>query len=286
MNKASVRSVGKRVSRWGEGPIWWEGALYFVDILGHELVRFNPETGEEAAWDLGEPVGTVVPTDGEEVIYAGAAGCFRFDPISGQKTLLAGNPESANRFNDGKCDPLGRLWVGTISAPRQPDAALYCLDGRRGLQKRLTGITNSNGIGWSIDGKTMYYIDTPTRKVQAFPYALSEGVLGEPEVCVDTVSAGIDGSPDGMAIDNEGMLWVAFCHGGCVAQFDPETGRTMRKISFPTVETTACAFGGPELDRLYVTTGIKADLVEPEAGRLFVVEGLGVKGLPAQPFRG
>jgi len=286
MAEPQIRTVGEHRSKWGEGPIWWCDSLLYVDIAGHRLIRYNPSTGEETVHDVGEPIGTVVPTAGADLVYAGKAGFIRFDPATGEKTLLAANPEAGNRFNDGKCDPAGRFWAGTIDGGKHPTAALYRLDTDGTLTKKLSGITNSNGICWSADAATMYYIDTPTKKVRAYPYDQATGELGEPRDAVDTAALGYDSSPDGMTIDTDGMLWIAFCHGGCVARFDPAGGGKLTQIDLPASETTACAFGGRELDILYVTTGLKKDADEPGAGRLFEVRGLDAGGIPASPFRG
>jgi sugar lactone lactonase YvrE len=291
MHAIKIETIGQSVSKWGEGPIWSAPYLYFVDIEGHKLRRLEPNSGKEEAWEVGERIGTVVPTpDPEQVIYAGDSGFVRFHLGTGHKTPLA-DPEAAlrgtNRFNDGKCDPAGRFWAGTISTVKDAGTAnLYCLhpDGHCTLE--IPGLTNSNGIGWSPDQRTLYHIDTPTRAIRSYPFTLETGAIGAARQVVDTAACGYDSSPDGMAVDAEGMLWVAFCHGACVVRFDPSTGQRLSQIDLPVVETTACAFGGEQLDRLFVTTGIKADLDEPEAGRLFVIDGLGIKGLPASAYAG
>ena len=143
-------------------------------------------------------------------------------------------------------------------------------------------MTNSNGIAWSLDGKLAYYIDTPRKEVLAFDY--EDGNLKNPRSVIST--AHIDASPDGMTIDADGNLWIAFCHGGCVSCFDPAKGQEIHRIALPCLETTACAFGGDDLADLFVTTGIHKTAKEEHAGRLFVIRGLGVKGVPAFAFKG
>lgn len=290
MSEPSIQTIGKRVSQWGEGPIWWKGCLHYVDIKGKAIIRLDPETEAETVWDFDEQVGTVVPTLEDNYVYAGDLGITRFDPGTGESRLLA-DPEADmrpdNRFNDGKCDPAGRFWTGTISqVKKKGSAACYMLDAEGRLTKKIESVTNSNGLCWSADAKTMYYIDTPTQSVTAYDFDLNSGGLSNPRTCVDTAALGYSSSPDGMTIDAEGKLWVAFCHGGCVVRFDPEKGQKMQQVDIPCVETTACAFGGPNLDRLFVTTGIKKDADEPEAGRVFVVDGLGVKGVPGFAYSG
>ena len=206
------------------------------------------------------------------------------------KTALA-DPEASmrgkNRFNDGKCDPAGRFWAGTISMIKDTGSAnLYCLDTDGSLSLKVSGVTNSNGICWSADATKMFYIDTPTQNVRAYDYDLESGTISDARVVVDTAAHGYNSSPDGMTIDADGMLWVAFCHGACVVRFDPRTNKELQRVDLPCIETTACTFGGENLDRLFVTTGIKADLNEPDAGKVFVIDGLGIKGVPAFAFKG
>ncbi len=280
-----VEPVGTLRSQWGEGPIWWEGALYYVDIESHRVHRFDPADGKEKSWDVGQRVGMVVPRESGGLVIAGDGGIFLMDEESGRLTAVA-DPEPDkpdNRFNDGKCAPDGRLFAGTISLVKKAgDARLYRLDPDLTLHEAFGPVTNSNGIAWSADGKTVYYIDTPRREVLAFDY--EDGHLRNMRSAVDT--GHIDASPDGMAIDASGNLWVAFCHGGCVACFDPVSGNELRRVNLPALETTACTFGGPELADLYVTTGVHKTEKEEHGGRLFVVRGLGVKGLPADAFAG
>jgi len=291
MTKPTIQAIGQTASQWGEGPIWWDARLLYVDIKGHKLIRLDPESGDEAQWDLGEQIGTVVPTKRkDEVVYAGDTGYVRFNLLTGEKTPLA-DPESElrgkNRFNDGKCDPAGRFWAGTISMVKETGTAnLYCLGTDGDCVLKNSDVTNSNGICWSADAKTMYYIDTPTQEVRAYDFDLAKGDIGNPRIAVDTAAHGYASSPDGMAIDAEGMLWVAFCHGGCVVRFDPAKDKELQRVDLPCIETTACAFGGAELDRLFVTTGVKPGLDEPDAGKVFVIDGLGVKGLPAFAYGG
>lgn len=290
MADISIQTISTRISKWGEGPIWWGNSLFYVDIEGHTLIRFAPETGEESTWDIGERIGTVVPTEGEDVIYAGDTGMIRYNLATGEKTPLA-DPEpelrGKNRFNDGKCDPAGRFWAGTISMVKDTGSAnLYCLDADGTLTHKVGDVTNSNGICWSLDATTMYYIDTPTQKVRAYDFDLETGHISNARVIIDTAALGYASSPDGMTIDSEGMLWIAFCHGGCVVRFDPASGEELQRVDLPCIETTACAFGGENLDRLFVTTGIKANLDEADAGKLFVIDGLGVRGVEAFAYKG
>jgi len=281
--------VGTRISSWGEGPIWWQDHLFYVDIEGHAVIRFDPSAATETVWEVAERVGCVVPRAGGGLVIGGDNGFSFLDPQTGTKTTIA-DPEPSkkpdNRINDGKCDPAGRFWAGTISTVKKTgDARLYRLDPDHRVSEMYGPVTNSNGICWNAAADTMFYIDTPTRKVLAFDYDLVTGAITAPRPVIDTGALAIEGSPDGMTIDWLGNLWIAMCHGACVICFDPRTGKELERVEFPCIETTAPAFGGPDLKTLYVTTGIKKGLDEPLAGRLFAVE-LPVRGLPAFAFAG
>lgn len=290
MVNCTVQPIGSRVSKWGEGPIWWDQHLLYVDIKGHKIVRLNPETGEETCWDVGEEVGTVVPRRSGGLVYAGAQGIFTFDPETREKHQIADpEPEKRpnNRFNDGKCDPEGRFWAGTISTvKKEGDASLYMLGTDGTIKKMIDHVTNSNGLCWTADGRTLFYIDTPTREVAGFDFDPASGAISNRRVVVDTAASGFASSPDGMTIDADGRIWVAFCHGGCVACFNPSNGKILQRVDLHCIETTACAFGGANLDRLFVTTGITSDMDEPDAGRVFVIDGLGIQGVPTVAYDG
>jgi len=290
MSELTIEQIGSRSSKWGEGPIFWQDHLYYVDIEGHTLIRLDTQSGVEKIWDMDERIGTVVPCQSGDLLCAGDSGIYRFNPLDGSKISLA-DPEAEkrpdNRFNDGKCDPGGRFWAGTISTVKKTgDASLYRLDQSGSLKRMIPGVTNSNGICWDQEKKLMYYIDTPTQKVTVYDYDLASGKIENSRIAVDFTKFGVEGSPDGMTMDSEGMLWVAMCHGGAVLQVNPDTGELLRKVLLPCVETTACTFGGNRLDRLFVTTGIHKTLEEAGAGHVFVVDGLQAQGTPAQPYHG
>jgi sugar lactone lactonase YvrE len=281
----SSEPVGQYLSVWGEGPIWHQNRLLYVDIESHKILSYEPASGGEKIWDVGQRVGTVVPRLKGGLAWAGDTGFHFLDEISGVSTP-SGDPESGlsdNRFNDGKCDPAGRFWAGSICLKKLPEAALYCLHTDLRIEKKFGPVTNSNGIVWTRDGSIMYYIDTPSKKVRAFDYDNDTSAISHERVIWDTSAD--SSSPDGMAIDSEDRLWIAFCHGGKVVCYDPKTERVSEQIDFPCVETTACAFGGPDLRDLYVTTGLMPGREEPLAGRLFVCRP-GVQGVPSQAFAG
>ncbi|MDB4354080.1 SMP-30/gluconolactonase/LRE family protein [Akkermansiaceae bacterium] len=281
----TIETIGNYRAQWGEGPIWWEGRLIYVDIEKHQVIFLDPATGEEVFFDVGERVGTVVPREAGGVVIAGDHGFSFLDTDSGKVSRIADpEPEKLNnRFNDGKCSPDGHFFAGTISLVKEEgDAALYRLSSDLGLSKAFGPVTNSNGIVWTQDGSTVFYIDTPRKAVLQFDY--EDGTLSNPREVIST--QGYEASPDGMAIDESGHLWIAFCHGSCVICYDPQSGNELRKIELPCMETTAVAFGGENMDELYVTTGIHKSEVEADAGRLFRITGLGVRGLAAHAFAG
>lgn len=279
MNEAEP--IGHRLSKWGEGPLWYNDQLIYVDIESHVIVFFSIKKSRETTIKLDQRVGFVVPMNKKDKwIWGGDNGLYELD-VDSKKSVLIGNPESLlldNRFNDGKVSPDGRLFAGTISLIKRPQAALYRLDGEK-FSKICENVTNSNGLAWSPKGDLFYYIDTPTKKVKVFEYNPKTGDLQNPEVAIDT--SFISASPDGMCIDNKGMLWVAFCHGGCVINFNPQSGKKLRRITIPVLETTSCCFGGDKGNNLYITSGVHKTKKEKWAGSIFVVKNLDVSAPPA-----
>lgn len=281
-------------SRLGEGPIWYapKQLLYWVNIMDNEVHVYNPATGQDRTINVGQYVGTVVPRQSGGVMLALHHGFFALDLETEQLTLIA-DPEAAlpnNRFNDGKCDPAGRFWAGTMpmGADRSPVANLYCLDTDLSVRQMVDKVTVSNGIVWSLDCQTMYFIDTPTGRVDAFDYDLESGNIANRRAAI-TLPPGM-GFFDGSTLDAEGMLWIAHWGGSRITRWNPVSGQLLQTIEIPAPQVTACAFSGPNLDRLYITTARnnldEATLAQyPHAGSLFVVEP-GVQGLEAFEFKG
>ncbi len=274
----------------GEGAFWHHGEkrLYWVDIEGKKLHIFDPIARADRAFLLDEKIGTVVPLDsGGGAVVALKNGIHKLD-LETEKLRLLVHPaahEAGNRYNDGKCDPAGRLWVGTIG--ETGSAALYRINAAGKSKMMIDSVTISNGIVWSKDNMTMYYIDTPTKTVVAYSYDVKTGEISKPKVVV-TVPEGM-GSPDGMAIDAEDKLWIGHWGGACVARWDPITGNMMRKIEVPALNVTSCAFGGENLDILYITTasiGMNAEETAkyPLSGGLFVADP-GVAGVKSYLFK-
>ena len=271
----------------GEGALWHphEKVLYWVDIEGKMLHIFDPATEQDKAFPVKERIGTVVPLEKGGVIVALQNGIHKLDTKTEELTFIA-NPikEKDIRFNDGKCDPAGRFWVGTMALDARKGAAvLYRIDTDKTIHQVLDNLTISNGIVWSADQKTMYFIDTPTGQVQAFDFNGKTGEIGNGRVVVEIAKS--EGSPDGMAIDADGNLWIALHKGGAVGCWNPITGKLLEKITVAAPQTTSCAFGGENLDTLYITSGTeglteKQQKQYPASGGIFAVKP-GVRGVPA-----
>lgn len=279
----------------GEGPCWDErsGLLYWVDIAGKRVHAYNPVSGTNRSVQLDQMVGAAVVREAGGLVLAMERGFYTLDWESEELAAVA-DPEpgkTGNRFNDGKCDAAGRFWAGTMDKQeKSPTGALYCLepDAHRTVRKAVEHVTVSNGLGWSPDGRTMYYTDSMTKRVVAYDFDLATGTLAN---CRTAVTIPADGGfPDGMTVDAEGMLWIAQWGGWQVSRWSPHTGELLTAIPVPVERASSCAFGGPDLDELYITTArigaTEEELAkQPHAGSLFRVKP-GVSGLPTYRYRG
>lgn len=279
----------------GEGPVWCpsERALYWVDIRKPALHRFEPGTGATRSWPMPEEIGSFALRRGGGALVALRSGFAFLDLETGSLTRV-GDPESdkpLNRMNDGKCDRRGRFWVGTMStlpaSAREPTGALYRLDPDLRWHRMLDGITVPNSLAWSPDDRTMYFADTPSRRIWAFDFDPDAGTIARRRLFA-TLPEGV-GFPDGSTVDAEGFLWNAHFDGWRLTRYAPD-GRADRVIELPVQRPTSCAFGGERLDTLYVTSAsarlTEADLAKgPLAGGLFAVS-VGVRGLGEPRFAG
>ena len=277
----------------GEGPCWDAGAqrLYWVDIEQNRLHSYDPATGRDQAIDVGQRIGVAVKRQAGGLVLGLKSGFYAFDPATAALEPLA-LPEAhlpGNRFNDGKCDPAGRFWAGSLPlAEDHPGGSLYCLDVDLTVTRKIENITVSNGLAWSGDHRTMYFIDSPTRVVEAFDYDPATGAIANRRTVISI--PGGWGYPDGMTINAENMLWVALWDGWAVTRWNPATGELIDKLALPVARVTSCAFGGPELDTLYITSARSRLSPEqlarqPLAGALFRCRP-GVRGLEAWEFAG
>lgn len=277
----------------GEGSFWnyKTQKLWWVDIEGKKLHIFNPKTKENKSINTFHRIGTVVPSEKGGVIVALQNGIYHLDLETQSFKFLTNPLEKLEniRFNDGKCDPAGRFWVGTMELDTKEKAAsLYRFDLDGSIDKVIDNVTISNGIIWSADQKTMYYIDTPTLQVVAYDYDLESGSIKNRKVVIE-IPEDI-GSPDGMTIDDEGKLWIAHFGGFSVGRWDPETGELLQKIEVPAPNVTSCTFGGENLDTLYITTGREGMDEEklkkyPESGGLFAIKP-GATGIQLDFYKG
>jgi len=283
----------------GESPMWHprEQVLYWCDIPGKRLNRFDPARAALSHWDFDTEPASIAPRLDGALLLAMRDGLWRFDPATGQRSLLAEPPydPTKERFNDGKCDPQGRFWVGTIYEPRDPAlAALYCYD-EGGLKRKAEGITVSNGLAWSPNGRTMYWSDTKAHTVYAFDFDPSSGELSQRRAFArfPLKQAGQDlatygGRPDGAAVDSEGCYWVAMFEGQRLLRLSPE-GDIVRELRLPVRCATMPCFGGADLKTLYITTAREnrppAELAEqPVAGCVLSLR-VDVAGLPVNVAR-
>jgi len=275
----------------GEGPIWdhEKRLLYWIDIINKEIRILDPKTHSERIIKTAQSPGSVVVGTNQRILAAFENG-FSFLDLLTEKTTFIADPESGipgNRFNDGKCDPAGRFFAGTLSN-ETGKASLYCLDTDQSITKKIDGVTTSNGIVWNMKTEKMYYIDTPTKEIWGYDYDIKTGDISNKEVVVHIPDG--EGVPDGMTIDSEGMLWVAHWGGWKVSKWDPMTGEKLYEVKVPAEKVTACAFGGDDLNELYITTAriglCEEDLKEqPNAGGLFCIK-TEEKGVPAYTFKG
>lgn len=275
----------------GEGAFWNHKTqeLYWVDIVANQFHIYNPSTKKDQSIKMPSSIGTVVPYTSEKAIVALADGIYKVDISSGEIELLSDVESNIpeNRFNDGKCDPNGNLWVGSIHYDQlKYNASLYKVEENGTTTKMIDSVTNSNGIVWTKDSKTMYYIDTPTATIKAYDFDGNTSTISNERIAVKISKE--DGFPDGMAIDEDDMLWVGIWSGKAVARFNPMTGKLISKINVPAINVTSCAFGGENLDELYITTSslgmTDEEVVKyPLAGSIFKVKP-GVKGVKSTFF--
>lgn len=289
--KVAVEVAVDSHSELGEGPVWDEesGRLIWVDILAGLIHRFDPGTGADETTEVGQPVGAVASRANDGLVLAMRDG-FGVLTGGGDIEMIAATESEnvGNRMNDGKCDRAGRFWAGTMAFDQSPGAgALYRLDRDRSVETMFTGVSISNGLCWSADDRLMYYIDSPTQRVDVFDFDIASGTLVNRRGLIGIPAA--DGLPDGMTIDEEGYLWVAMYGKGAVRRYSP-SGEFDRMIELPASQITSCTFGGDDFGDLYITSAAQElsqqELAsQPHAGALFACRP-GPLGLPANRYAG
>jgi sugar lactone lactonase YvrE len=296
MNAPGVRVWSATPGLLSEGPRWHEERqeLLWVDILGRQMHRgtLSADGALERVETISvdRHIGAVAPAVGGGYVLAAGPGFLFVDEAGAVRELAQPEDGRADvRMNDGACDPQGRFWAGTMAYDESPGAGvLYRLELDGSCTTMLTGLSISNGIGWSPDASTMYLSDSGTGCVDAFRFDGSSGTISDRRTLVHIDRPGV--APDGLTVDREGGIWIALWNGGAVSRYAPD-GSLLATVRLPVERPTSCAFGGPGLDTLFVTSA-RTDLEEdalarqPHAGRLFAIGGLGVRGLPSLPYRG
>lgn len=261
----------------GEGPVWdhQKNCLYWVDIEGRRLHRYNTGNAVNDTWDFNEMPGAVFPTSDGTLLLAMESGFTHFDPETENLTPLdlLKNSNKNLRFNDGKCDPYGNLWIGTMNKELTPHGGnLYRINKKLEVSVILRGTTVSNGMAWSPDHRLFYYSDTATYELWSFRYDPATAGISDKKVCFRIPES--YGGADGLTIDQEGMLWIAHWGGHCVRRWDPGKGKVLQTITVPAPHVTSCCFGGESHHTLYITTarsGLEPESLEqfPGSGGLF-----------------
>ncbi|NCJ07212.1 SMP-30/gluconolactonase/LRE family protein [Synechococcales cyanobacterium C] len=275
-------------ARLGEGPLWdgVQQVLYWVDIYNHRVHIFDPDTGQDCHWDVGDVVSALALMADDRLLMAMGNRLATLNLTSGVVETLRGVdfPQASTRFNDGKCDPQGRFWIGSL-AEEPGQAALYRYDPDGALQVMETGLTISNGLGWSPDGDIFYLTDSSARTIYAYRFEGETGQISDRTPLIQFTDEQIE--PDGLTIDQDGNLWVALWDGWCLACISPR-GEELGRVQVPVPRPTCPTFGGPNLRDLYVTSasvGLSQKAIQQafEAGDLFGIT-LPVRGIPTTPF--
>lgn len=275
----------------GESPFWHsaEARFYWVDIEGRKIHRTDVVTGADETIDLAEQVGCIAPRAGGGLVAALENGCALIDswgaaPRAFGPAVLADKPEQ--RFNDGRVDVAGRLWVGSLTNNKaNPTATLYRLDPDGSLTEIFGGLTTSNGAAFSPDGRTFYHADTPTHAIRAYDFDVAAGALSNGRIFHQFEFG--NGRPDGAAVDAEGCYWSALWDGWRIVRFSP-AGELLQTVELPVQRPTMIAFGGPDLQTAFVTSAGKnltdeERKAQPHAGGIFSFR-VDVPGLIQQDF--
>ncbi len=282
--------VGTQTDILGESPVWDDRtqSLFWVDIRAPSIRRYQIETGRISTWGLPGLVGSIALADDGRLLVAMPNQVSLFDPSDGQLELLVAGlklPEG-QRFNDGRCDSFGRFWVGSMhNTTRAPEGRLFVLEGREVRRVAKEGIAIPNSLAFSPDSRTMYFADSLKYRIDMHPFDLSTGELGAARLFAETVPPAF---PDGSAVDSEGYLWNAEFNGARLVRYSPK-GEVDREVKLPVNRPTCCAFGGPDLDILFITStsqGMSEEQrkSEPFAGALMAFRP-GVRGLPEARYR-
>jgi sugar lactone lactonase YvrE len=260
MSTHTIQAAFATPSLLGECPIWHpdEAALYWIDIAGRAVHRLHPASGRHRSWDMPSEPGCIARCADGGLVVAMRSGLALLDTVTGDLASVADAPYDVSRvrFNDGRCDARGRLWVGTLYEPRdQPGGTLFCVE-RSVVRDVCHPVTVSNGVAFSIDGCTLYHADTTAHRISAYPFDVSTGSVGRGRTFRQFSAdrqKDYGGRPDGAAVDSEDAYWCAMYEGGRLLRLSP-MGETLEEIPLPVRCPTMIAFGGSDLKTLYVTT--------------------------------
>jgi len=286
-----IRPLGTHRCVLGESPLWHptEQQLYAVDIPGRQVLHWREGASEPDVWPQDAEPGCIAARASGGLLVTRRDGLWALDTATGAQELIAPPPydPARLRFNDGKVDPAGRLWVGSISDAREPEAALYRFDGRT-FSAQVPGLTTSNGLAWSPDGRRMHWSDTKAHRIYVADFDAATGVASAPHIFAEfkprTPGDSYGGRPDGAAMDAEGCYWAAMFEGGCLVRIAP-TGEVVQRVELPVTCPTMPTFGGADLRTLFVTTSREKRPAEelarePLAGAMLQLR-VDVPGLPA-----
>lgn len=289
----NIQVVTQTRSLLGEGPTWSprDSALYWVDILTPSVHCHDNQKGVDTEVKVGSMVSVAIPKATGGLLVATPGGLMTLDLDSKNLSFFC-HPESdrpGNRYNDGKCDRMGRLWIGTLDMGTAANRGnLFRVDADGTWKKMDSGFTVANGLGWSPDNKRMYFADSPRRTIYVYDFDLLTGTIANrrPFITLDAS----DGTPDGMTVDEDGCLWIAIWDAWRVSRYSPG-GKEMLRVKMPVPRPTSCCFGGANLDTLYVTSASvrlneEALVSAPLSGSLFSIRIPGVRGLPETTFAG
>lgn len=275
----------------GEGPVWdgRNGMIIWIDVLEGIIHQYSIPKNEHTQIEVHQMIGSLALDVNGHFIAALKEGFAQINRDGNIRMLI--NPEghiAGNRFNDGKCDPKGRFFAGTMSLTGVENAGgLYVLDRKLTVTCPISDISISNGMAWSPNHRKFYHIDTPSFGVHSYDYDIITGDISNKKLSINIPKN--EGAPDGMTIDSDGKLWIAHWGGGQVARWDPITGKKLFTFRVPVSKVTSCVFGGKDLEDLYITSAsaglTKQELLQqPLAGSLFIVKNCGFRGIKAFEF--
>jgi L-arabinonolactonase len=274
----------------GEGALWCpvEQRLWWIDISTPTLWSWQSRGGRVEHWPLPKPPGSFALRKGGGFLFAFRSGLAILEKPGADPQWLPGLELGDERFNDGKVDRAGRFWAGTLDRRLgSPIGRLYRIEAGPRVHPVDKGFTISNGIGWSPDDRTMYFTDTPSRRIYRYDFDRASGEVSNRRVFVE-IEPG-HGGPDGLTVDAESFVWSAQFDRWCVNRYAPD-GKLERSVPLPVQRPTTCMFGGPDLATLYITSA-RMDLSEealasqPQAGGVFAIDP-GVRGVPEPRFAG